>query len=84
MAKKLGRQISALDRAFCIILGLPEPGAQNAGLAEKRRKHLSWHRGGWWPLSMVELFFRRENEELPSFFAVHEFGVLALNFVSSC
>ncbi|XP_073755458.1 calsyntenin-2 isoform X3 [Callorhinus ursinus] len=42
---QLRRQISALDRAFHIILGLVEPGAQSAGLAEKRSEHLSYHRG---------------------------------------
>jgi len=53
MAKKLRRQISALDRAFHIILGLVEPGAQSTGLAEKRSEHLSYLRGSRWPLSMV-------------------------------
>lgn len=51
MAKKLRKQILALDKAFHIILGLVEPGTQNASLAEKRSEQLSCHRGVpflWW------------------------------------
>lgn len=33
---------------------------------------------------MVELLCWRENEELPNFSVVHEFGAFALNFLSSC